>query len=872
MDVFAAAHRSTRAAPPPRTTPEDSSVAAQEHESVFARAHRSTRASLPAAQRRYDAGGLALGAALGALASSSELERWPSTIPPPGMMSPRGEAIARVAAEAVARARITAAVEAESSGTLHAPEPEPEPEPEQYPETLGTHSIRIDAIQSYAAVAIARARQHLSTRPGSAGGSVNETLQRGRDVLARAQMVSARQLAHSELLDDFDFEPRSDAPHAAAVDLPRAVSVSWAADINQDRLTVPAPAVGLATPQPRWRHQEDEEALADDDGDDEVLQHALLLIQEAKHMAETAGKGGSRHVAVRKYAEGIEMLELAMATGKVHKAALGECQEALRRAKNNLMQLEIVHGAATSLQAATAQPAPAPAPAPALAPYLAPVPAPALAPYLTPAPAPALASYLAPVARPALPVSYPGASVRAAGTAPQVFSNPEPEPEPEPASVGTPLLGGHSAWGKVRGSVLASMALHDMSLPAIAADCSDIAESEAELFEELADAFGLDSTATADTTAGYLSGADGHGDSNQADNSIIVLAPAQSESSDWEGAVWVKYQPLDRTTTAPPRWFAVLTASGLKVYNEQLDTTATHRRDGGVTGKTPWRAVLPEEVTYAGITEVSVVTNKKRRLRIAAADARVGAVDALARAHRDRVMWRDSVLLLQQRKATRTSRYCSCEIELQAPAAGGAGVAADAAAPVLSVYNVDKKTKATTLVRQDVVSQVWPECVSLVLTDGTRLRIQCHSPGAAVGRSDQNMTQALWSALSNGLCAQVLQGMAASALSEHSPRGNSAQALLDASRSYRGVATSTAAAGPILPSYRVMVRIAAETETGERNGKGFTQGDVVVAQRSAVSKAGQRRIQIEDVGWVPTRQNGAQVLRLVEARVHDAYT
>jgi len=226
----------------------------------------------------------------------------------------------------------------------------------------------------------------------------------------------------------------------------------------------------------------------------------------------------------------------------------------------------------------------------------------------------------------------------------------------------------------------------------------------------------------------------------------------------------------------------------------------------------------------------------------------VGAVDALARAHRDGVMWRDSVLLLQQRKATRTSRYCSCEIELQAPAAGGAVMAV--AAPTLSIYDVDKKTKATTLMRQDEVSQVWPECVSLVLTDGTRLRIQCHSPGAAVGRSDQNRTQVLWSALSNGLCAQTLQGLSAAGAGGHPRRGNSAQALLDASRSRRGVATT--AAGPTLPRYRVKQRIAAETLGGERNGKVLTQGDIVVAQRSAVSKAGQRRIQLQDGGWLPS--------------------
>jgi hypothetical protein len=359
--------------------------------------------------------------------------------------------------------------------------------------------------------------------------------------------------------------------------------------------------------------------------------------------------------------------------------------------------------------------------------------------------------------------------------------------------------------------VTASVIFDSMKIPAAADDCSEIDESERQLLEELADGFAFDEPSNfweERELSNDKAGSVPTGTHNSASSQLAL-------STAWEGSIWVKCRPLARTTSKPPRWCAVLAAHELKIYDCHQEHM--HRT------RIPWKTVCSDEVTYAGCTDVSVQLQgrKQKRLQIAATDAHLGAVDAFVRSVRERTSWQGSVLLLLRSKATRVSKYCSCEIEVSA--ASDEHNRSDATGGlVLIVRRVDKKTKQTSIMDMGigdspVISQITTEGISICLHDGSRLRI-------SAGRTH---TEAFWDALSNGLCApwlcQRTQGGA------------------------RGVVAMQTAA-----FYRVEAEtVAVETHSGDHNGAVFHRGDLLQCWESAISAQGTRRI-LTDGGWVPT--------------------
>ena len=222
MDVFAAAHRSTV-------------VAAEDH--VFARAHASTTAPPAAAT------------------TSSELQ----LRAPVGHQLPlplRQPSAPETAAPSPAPRRLSSVAPLLTS-THQQPGTSDGIHQSRAPAT--TRSLRVDAIQSHAAEAIARARAHLST-PGPqpspscdahSSASLNETIQRGRDVLARAES-RARQ-AQRQSTDHFDFDAMSDVSvdlQRGLVDMQQGGADLWAVDVSAVAPTAtempPTPLVSLA--------------------------------------------------------------------------------------------------------------------------------------------------------------------------------------------------------------------------------------------------------------------------------------------------------------------------------------------------------------------------------------------------------------------------------------------------------------------------------------------------------------------------------------------------------------------------------------------------------------------------------------------------
>lgn len=419
---------------------------------------------------------------------------------------------------------------------------------------------------------------------------------------------------------------------------------------------------------------------------------------------------------------------------------------------------------------------------------------------------------------------------------PPVLSLPRPPSPPVPTDKPVQTLSGHleqyhndfdgsfnhrtaretgspgSHWVAARGAVTASVAFNSMSIPTATEDCSEIDESEMQLFEELAGAFTFGEPQGSFQDRGKLSkdGADAAGITVSTDthNSVPSLR------TDWEGSVWVKYQPLARTTTKPPRWCAVLSAHELKIY----DSKEEHMR----RTKIPWRTVCVDDVTYAGCTAVSVQLQgrKQKLVQIAATDAQLDAVELFVRSVRERTPWRGPVLLLQRSQATKASKYCSCEIEVRTVSERNASYATGAV--TLLVHRVEKQTKQTFAMDMGigecpVISQITTESVSICLRDGVRLRI-------SAGRAD---TKTFWDALSNGLCAPWLRR-----------------------RAQAGDGRSHVEQKPTF--YRVVTEmVAAETHEGDRNGTIFNSGDLLHCLQSAISAQGTRRI-LTDSGWVPT--------------------
>ena len=627
-----------------------------------------------------------------------------------------------------------------------------------------TGSLRVDAIHSHAALAVARARGHLTsetrhTSSSSVHNSANETVQRARDVLSRVR--ESRRQNETDAAAKFDFDGTSGA--SANLRGLQPALAGCGADVSEVPSSYATPPV-VSIPHSQMRpvalnsHACYIEAFSrsgEGRGNDCPISGSAELPNKslrANHFMPNMSAYQTRVNASQRQVQGVEILpEQSHSSAALQSASIPRPEGTTR-----------MYPAVPSLSRPPSPPVP------------------------TDKPVQNLSGSLEQYHN-----DFDSSFIH--GTA---------------RETGSP----GSRWVAARGAVTASVAFNSMSMPTATEDSSEIDESEEQLFEELADAF----------TFGEPQGnfQDRGEQSKDVEGGAGITVSTGTHSSvpslrtDWEGSVWVKYQPLARTTTKPPRWCAVLTTHELKIY----DSKTEHVRRTTI----PWKTVCVDDLTYAGCTAVSVLLqgSKQKLLQIAATDAQLDAVNSFVRSVRERTPWRGSVLLLQRSQATKASKYCSCEIEVQTVSEPNASYATGAV--MLLVYRVDKKTKQTFTMdmgigERPVISQITTEGVSICLRDGVRLSI-------SAGRAH---TTTFWDALSNGLCAQWLRR-----------------------RAQAGDGRSLVVQKPAV--YRVVTEmVAAETHEGDRNGAYYNCGDLVHCLQSAISAQGTRRI-LTDKGWLPT--------------------